>query len=103
MTATRCASAPTRSASRSKTSDAPTTTSYGDAPRTGSVVRSPMGAILHQRAYLLGDLRGFAPVGVDHVGRDRLVDRGALVEQLLDPSAHVAQKQRSRDAEADPL
>ena len=46
---------------------------------------------------------GRAAVGVDHVGGDRLVDRRALVEQRLDPAADVAEQQRPRGAEADPL
>ena len=50
-----------------------------------------------------GDLVGRAVVGLDDVGRHRLVDGGALVEQRLDPRADVAEQQGAADAEPDAL
>ena len=49
-----------------------------------------------------GDLVGRPPVGVDHEGGDRLVDRRALVEQRLDPAADVAEQQRPASCRARP-
>ena len=87
---------PAAPGSRSST-PCPTSTSYGAAPATRMVV-------MQQRLDDLGgDLGRRAAVGVDDEGRDRLVDRRALVEQRLDPAAHVAEQQRSRAAEPDPL
>src|SRR4051812_3803400 len=85
----------------------PTTTSYGDAPPTWSRVRpaapaSGTGAVLDGREHALDDLVQAGPVGVHDVGGDRLVDRCALVDELLDPAAHVAQQHRPGDPEADP-
>src|SRR3954452_21492775 len=81
----------------------PTTTSYGDAPRTSSVVTSAMDAILHHGPHPLGDLPGREPVGVHDVRRDRLVDRRTLVEELLDPATDVAEQQRPRHPESHAL
>jgi hypothetical protein len=46
---------------------------------------------------------GRAAIGVDGQRGDGLVDRGALVEQRLDPRPDVAEEQRTRRAEPDPL
>ena len=75
----------------------PTSTSYGAAPATRIVVMPAASTISR------GDLVGRPPVGVDHEGGDGLVDRRPLVEQRLDPAADVAEQQRPRAAEADPL
>jgi ATP-dependent Clp protease ATP-binding subunit ClpC len=58
---------------------------------------------LEQGRYLAGDLRGLAAVGGDRVGRDRGVERAALVEQIFQGGARVDREQRAVAAEADPL
>src|SRR5688500_11549652 len=104
--ATRVTSSPSRPGSRAVRS-CPTTTSYGAAPPTCSTVApvgpSLMGSLRQDPGHLVGDVLRGASVGVHREPGHRLVDRGALVEQRLDPGPDVAEQQRPADAEPDPL
>src|SRR5690349_11647064 len=81
----------------------PTTTSYGEAPPTCIRVSSRLSGmvtILHQREDPVSNLARRQPVGRHRVPGDGGVDRGAFVEQLLDPAPDVAEQQRPGDSQA---
>ena len=79
------------------------------APATGSTVRSscrPVRASAgddHAGSISRRRPRGLRPSVSTDERRHRLVDRGALVEQRLDPAADVAEQQRPGGAQPDPL
>src|SRR3712207_5236102 len=105
MSATRCVEGPSTNGSR-PARRRPTTTSYGEAPVTGTTVLASLSSMSHSchcLANLGSHLSRRPAVGVHRQRRDRLIDGRALVEQRLDPRAHVPEQEWPPAAQSHPL